>query len=87
MSEKYANQYLVRVFKIPTRNGNFIFGAERTACFTEVDWFQDVDGFMGSESGREKIAEFVLKKEYAKNDTPLLIMSPTASFTINYHAE
>ena len=51
-----------------------------------MDWFRDEEGMMESESGRSEIREFIEQKLYAKDGTALLVMSPVASFTIDYTA-
>lgn len=77
------NPSLIRVFRIPPPTGEFCFTA-RAVEFVEVDWFQDPDNMMSTEDGREMVREFVEAKTYADDGSALLVMSPLASFTIDY---
>ncbi|MEO1637765.1 MAG: hypothetical protein AAFU41_00790 [Pseudomonadota bacterium] len=83
--EQKPNPLLVRVFKVPPPTGEYCFQG-RPADFVEVDWFRDEMGMMESESGRSEIREFIEQKIYAKDGSALLVMSPVASFTIDYTA-
>lgn len=84
-AERKPNPHLVRVFKVPPPTGEWCFNPQ-PARFLEVDWFRDEEGMMESESGRSEIREFIEQKLYAKDGTALLVMSPVASFTIDYTA-
>lgn len=84
-AERKPNPGLVRVFRIPPPTGEYCFQG-RPAAFVEVDWFRDDEGMMESGSGRSEIREFIEKKIYAKDGSALLVMSPVASFTIDYTA-
>jgi hypothetical protein len=84
--EAHPNKALVRVFKVPPPDGEYCFGAGRPTDFVEVDWFRDDRGMMESETGRSEIREFIAQKTYAKDGTALLVMSPVASFTMDYTA-
>lgn len=84
-AEAKPNPGLVRVFKVPPPTGEYCFH-QRPAPFVEVDWFRDDQGMMESETGRSEIREFIEKKIYAKDGSALLVMSPAASFTIDYTA-
>jgi hypothetical protein len=86
---------LIRVFKIPMPDGQFVFGGE-PKTFIEVDWFRDDPvaglaefGFapptMATEEGRRRIAEFIKGKRYYSDSEAFLVLSSVASFTINYN--
>lgn len=81
-----SNPHLIRVFKIPPPSGQFCFGDGNEARFIEIDWFTDDAGLMASEDGRTRIKEFVRSKRYYSPDEPYLVLSPLASFTLNYTA-
>lgn len=84
-AEAKPNPLLVRVFKVPPPDGQYCFQG-RPAKFIEVDWFRDERGMMESEAGRSELKEFIEQKIYAKDGAALLVMSPVASFTIDYTA-
>lgn len=82
----HSNPSLVRVFRIPPPTGQFCFGDGQPAEFIEIDWFTDEAWLMSTEPGRERIAEFIRSKRYYSPDEPCLVLSPIASFTMNYTA-
>lgn len=84
---------LVRVLEIPTPSGNSHFNGGEPQQFVEVDWFSDENqmdpdepGMMETGEGRQQVAEFIQGKQYFHPSKSYLVLHPSHSFTINYHA-
>lgn len=73
---------LVRVLKIHPCDGKFRFGGGQTQPWVEVDWFRD-DEFPLTPETEYQFRNFIEPKDY-NDGSPLLVLHPEHSFTINY---
>jgi len=76
---------LIRALKIAPTDGGFRFGDGQPQTFVEVDWFRDDDYPLTLDTEMD-YWRFLESKVY-NDGSPLLVLSPRHSFTINYEAD
>jgi hypothetical protein len=75
---------LIRVFKLPTSfPSDFLFDGGQDVIFKQVDWFRDDENPL-TPNNTSSFVEWIKKKRYA--NSPLLILHPEFSLTIDYKA-
>lgn len=75
---------LIRVLKIAPTDGRFRFGGGQPQPFVEVDWFRD-DDYPLTPDTEDEYRKGLEPKDY-NDGSPLLVLHPRHSFTINYKA-